>query len=140
MTEECQKLLPLIHDWVEGTADEETAFIAQQHLRQCFSCQQVVREWESIAEEIRAAFLVTASHGEKSIWRLPKPEPLLSWRVLGISGLLTTSLMGATLLWQGTSLTDLLRLLVQWILGTAQWMIFPVQWVQRFWDIFSHWA
>ncbi len=140
MNDECRHWLPLLHDWLEGVADEEGAALAQFHLRYCPDCQRVVAEWQAVAERIAEALAVSPPKGfdRKLGQRLCVPAPrLLSWRELTASWLLTTGAVSAAFLWLGLSPLTIVQSLSDWLVWVGAWSAVPAQWLQNLWENLS---
>jgi predicted anti-sigma-YlaC factor YlaD len=141
VTDKCSKLLPKIHEWLEGCADEETALLVQWHLRDCVHCQQIVSEWQFVVEEIRFALPTTPPEGfeERLKQRISKPQ-ILSWCELAVSWALTSTGVAITVFWFGSSLASVLRSLFQWLLETINWSVLLTVWLQQFLELVNRWV
>ncbi|MCX7967548.1 MAG: hypothetical protein N3B10_03545 [Armatimonadetes bacterium] len=141
MTDECRKILPQLHEWFEGCADEEAKLLVQWHLRSCLHCQRLIAEWQTIAEEIKASLSISAPEGFEARLRRRLNEPqLVSWRELTVSWALTNVAAAIVAFWLGISLTEIFRSIPQWVLSVVGWSILPAQWLQQIWEIVSRWA
>lgn len=141
MTDECRKILPQLHEWFEGCADEETKFLVLWHLRNCPKCQRLVEEWKMIADEIEESLSIPAPEGFEGRLRQRLNEPqLVSWRELTVSWALTSSGVALMAFWLGFSLTEIFRSIPQWMLSIVGWSILPAQWLQQLWEFVSRWA
>ena len=141
MNDECTKFLPKIHEWLEGCADGETTLLAQLHLRSCYRCQEIVKEWQLVAQEIKSSISVPAPKGfEERLKRSLNDPQLFSWHELAVSWSLTVLSLVSLALWFGISLADVVRSLPQWLVSAIGWSTLPVQWLQQFWDFISRWA
>lgn len=84
---ECHRILPIIHDCVEGFASFEEILMVQQHLQECESCNSIISEWQYIAEGIAALLPVPAPQKFeetlrlklKMAFRMPVVELVFSW-------------------------------------------------------------
>ncbi len=141
MKSDCEKFRPILHDWLEGLADEENALLAQWHLRQCPSCQRVVAEWQMLASEVKAAIQIPApARLDECIQNALPPQPLLSWREFTLSWLLTSSGIAFAAFWFGVSVTQIMRSLSAWTLSLLSIAVMPVQWVQQAWEFIRQWV
>jgi anti-sigma factor RsiW len=139
--DECTKFLPKIHEWIEGCADGETALLAQLHLRSCYRCREIVKEWQLVAQEIKLSINIPAPEGfDERLKRRLSEHQLVSWRELAVSWSLTALGAVAFAFWFGISLADVVRSFPQWLIGAISWSTSPVQWLQQFWDFISRWA
>lgn len=142
MKDECRRFLPLLHDWLEDECDMETAKLARMHLSQCPDCQQIISEWQTIADWIEATLPepVPPDFDRKLKDSLKHQTYLpVSWLETIASWMLT---VGATVcavaLWGG-SLTALTHLLLSWLVVANEVSSLPVQWLQFVWDGVVRW-
>ncbi|MFN3420312.1 MAG: anti-sigma factor family protein [Armatimonadota bacterium] len=141
MTEECRKFLLQLHEWFEDCADEETTLLVQWHLRNCPHCQRLLTEWQTIADEIKASLSIPAPKGFETRLRQRLCSPqLVSWSELTVAWVLATSSTSLASFWLGISLSEIFRLIPQWMLGIVGWSILPAQWLQQLWELISRLA
>lgn len=141
MSPECERFLPLLHDWLEGIADEESALLAQWHWKQCPQCQQVVAEWQTLAWELKVALQAVAPPSlEARIAQHLQVPRLISWQELTATWLLTSSGVAFALFWFGFSLAEVLRSFSLWALGLVSWVVVPVEWIQQAWELVRQWV
>jgi len=141
LTDKCRKLLPRIHEWLEGDADEETTILVQWHLRDCIYCQQIVSEWQFVMEEIRFVLPTPPPEGFEGRLkqRMSKPQ-ILSWCELMISWALTSAGVATAVFWFGSSLASVFWSLSQWVLGAINWSTLLTVWLQQFLELVNRWV
>ncbi|MFN4179792.1 MAG: anti-sigma factor family protein [Armatimonadota bacterium] len=141
MTDECRKFSLQLHEWFEGCADGETNLLVQWHLRNCAQCQRLLIEWQTVADEVKASLSIPAPKGfeMRLRQRLCAPQ-LISWNELTVSWVLTASGASIASFWLGTSLSEILRSIPQWMFGIVGWSTLPAQWLQQLWELVSRFA
>ena len=70
MRDNCKRLEPVLHDWLEGWLDAPARAAVEAHLRRCPACRAKLEAWQAVRRALRALPQLPAPTA-----RLPKPAP-----------------------------------------------------------------
>jgi len=70
MRDDCKRLEPALHDWLEGWLDAPARAAVEAHLRRCPACRAKLEAWRAVGRALRELPQLSAPAA-----RLPKPAP-----------------------------------------------------------------
>lgn len=70
MSNDCKRLEPALHDWLEGWLDAPTRAAVEAHLRVCPACRAKLEAWQAVGRALRELPQLPAP-----TVRLPEPAP-----------------------------------------------------------------
>ncbi|MCS7224037.1 MAG: hypothetical protein NZ959_05710 [Armatimonadetes bacterium] len=121
MNELCQRLLPLLHDWIEGMGDEEDRMLARCHYEVCPHCRKVVDEWRALGPFLKDSVLSL----EQTLIR-GKEEPVVLRASpvveVAVTTVLSTLGIAFSVYFLGAVGTSLLLKWSLWLSGAGPWL------------------